>query len=76
MNQLFLLKLVAEMLEGDEPTQDRIYCARKIIDNMIADYDLKKEVSFDDHLTHVKVYSENKSFLDAEAQQAKQDLLK
>ena len=35
MNQLFLLKLIDEMLDGDKPSPEKIHCAKTIIKNLI-----------------------------------------
>lgn len=39
MNQLFLLKLIATMLEGNKPTQEKIDCAKSVLEQMIKEYD-------------------------------------
>lgn len=65
MNEFFLLKLVSELLD-DKPTPEKLYCAKKIIDEMIL---LSKP--------HASVQRLPMSFsnLDEEATAAKKDLL-
>ena len=64
MTDLFLLKLIAELLEGDKPTQDEIGCVKKILKEMIGED--KSQISYD----------MTPSNLDPEAEHARQDLLK
>ena len=64
MNPLFLLKLVSELLQ-DKPTADEINCAKKIIENMVKEYEntvIPNSTNFTDPT------------LDSEAQQAQQEL--
>ena len=35
MNQLFLLKLIADLIKSDKPTVEEIRCARTIINSLI-----------------------------------------
>lgn len=35
MNQLFLLKLIADLIKSDKPTVEEIKCARTIVSNLI-----------------------------------------
>lgn len=64
MNHLFLLKLIAEMLDSDKPTPEKVACARKILQQMIQEYDKPKIIE----------YQLNPD-LDPEALNAKNDLI-
>lgn len=66
MNQLFLLKMIAELLEGD-PTKDQIDCARKILKGMIEEYEKKPIMPY-------TPLSDSDSDLDPEAEAARREL--
>lgn len=66
MNQVFLLKLVKELIESDKPTPEQVRCARVIVNGMI---------DFLDNPVSGGQIIEPNSELDNEAQLAKQELL-
>lgn len=84
MTDLFLLKLISELLSPDKPTADEIGVAKKILKEMI---EVKKMEHIDytrdaRHCNICKGYDchtqdcpNNKSALDFEAQQAQKELL-
>ena len=74
MNHLFLLKLLADMLELDKPSADKIQCARLIVKNMISEYDKPGRGDVVSSPSIDAVTSEN-LILDADAQVAKQELM-
>jgi len=69
MTQLFLLKLMAELLS--DPTPEQIKCAKKILDGMIKELDVNSMESVDKRML---AGLEGKMQLDAEAQAAMREL--
>lgn len=63
MNQLFLLKLILDLLKSDKPTVEQISCARTILKNLIEAHDKPVDSA------HVE------SDLDSDALQAQKELL-
>ena len=64
MNQLFLLKLIADLIKSDKPTIEEIKCARTIVENLIKAYD--KPTTASDIM---------ESDLDPDAEAARRELL-
>jgi len=67
MNQVFLLKLVADLIKADKPTVEEIRCARVIVDNLI---------KHQDNPTSSGQTIIPNSELDADAEEAKRELTK
>ena len=71
MTDPFLLKLIVELLEGDNPTKDEIGCAKKILKEMIEEME-KKPKLFNVPTEYEQVA---KTLLDSEAETARKELL-
>ena len=63
MNEVNLLKLIADLIKSDKPTVEEIKCARTILANLISSSEPKEE-----SIGHV-------SDLDNEALQARKELM-
>ena len=76
MTDLFLLKLIAELLSSDKPTADEIGVVKKVVKEMIDEYEPKKQLANQYIPPSWKIANPNPldNALDDEASQAKQEL--
>lgn len=65
MNQLFLLKLLLDLIKTDKPTVEEVHCARTILDNLIKSQDKPQPISS----------NMEQSDLDDDAEAARQELM-
>ena len=72
MNQLFLLKLISDLIKTDKPTVEEIRCARTIVDNLTKEYGNSLT---EEEINNIKEKKGIPTYLDDEAEQARKELL-
>ena len=77
MNDLYLLKLIADLLEGEKVSSEKLSCAKTILNNLIKEYTsfTQQPQVLPGAVSNIPIYSSPPNPLDIEAQQAKEDLI-